>query len=230
MTGKLLIAFIGGILSFFSPCILPVFPSFLCFLTGYKNNRPQNFTLAAVAYVFGFSIIFTLLGASASALGSLLQENMLFLEKASGVLIVLFGIHLTGLIKIPRLEENASFNARSFKSRSFLLNAFFFGIAFGISWTPCIGPLLASILLLSAASQTVMQGSLLLFVFSLGLGIPYIFSAATLGYFESELNFISKNSKYFSFFSGFFLIIIGIIILFGRLEYINSYLLKWFNY
>jgi cytochrome c-type biogenesis protein len=224
------LAFLAGIISFLSPCTLPILPSFLAYLSGTsQEDHAQAQTVArgqmmlsALFFVVGFSLVFILLGASISALGKLLFAYQTTLIKASGILLILFGVFLTGWVKIPFLYRE--FRPLELKSRpAGYAGALAVGFTFGVGWTPCIGPILGAILTIAGTSQGVRQGMLLLAVYSTGLAIPFLLSAWL---FHSLLEFIQKFKKIMRAVhvgGGLVLASMGVLLVTGYFQYLNNY-------
>ncbi|WP_408956402.1 cytochrome c biogenesis CcdA family protein [Natroniella sp. ANB-PHB2] len=211
------IAFVAGLLSFLSPCVLPLVPAYLGYITGSsasKENKTFVFT-RAVGFVIGFSIIFILLGASASYLGQLFIRYRRLLTKISGVIIILFGLHIVGVFEIKLLYRELRANQPQEVSSWF--GSILMGSSFAIGWTPCVGPVLASILLYAGTSQTIGMGVLLLVSYSLGLGIPFLFAAIMVDRFAAAISSFNNFLPVFEKVSGLILIIFGIIIYFNLL-------------
>lgn len=226
-------AFNAGLVSLFSPCLFPLIPVYISFLAGAsieelrQKDKSAYFkkTLVNITFfIIGFSTVFILLGASASFLGQLLQNYRSLLSQIAGAIIFLLGLHLTGLLKIPFLEK--THRAQTKTSAVGIAEALLIGLAFALGWTPCVGPILGSILLYAAAKKTVFQGMLLLAFYSLGLGLPLFLAGLA---FESFLKFFA-NAKNFvrwaSLISGVFLIIFGLLLLTGQLKWLSSFFLK----
>ncbi|MCG5236391.1 cytochrome c biogenesis CcdA family protein [Xanthobacter oligotrophicus] len=180
-------AFLAGLLSFASPCVLPLVPAYLGFLTGTVAGRegqaaPRRRVIAAAAlFVLGFSTVFILLGATASTLGQMLMRHVEALTLVSGVLLVLFGLHMTGLVRIPLLYRQAKIDAAT--TPAGLVGPYLIGLAFGFGWSPCVGPVLAAILMVAGAEASVGKGMALLAVYAAGIGIPFLIAAAFTGPF-----------------------------------------------
>ena len=178
-------AFVGGVLSFLSPCVLPLVPSYLGFLTGMTAEEMQadrrRVFVHALWFVAGFSVIFVVLGATASALGSLLQQYQTWIARIGGVILILFGLYLLGVIRPAFLMRERRLQLADKPIGD--LGSAFVGVAFGAAWTPCIGPILGAILTLAAAQASVAQGTFLLFVYALGLAIPFLLTALALDRF-----------------------------------------------
>jgi cytochrome c-type biogenesis protein len=213
-------AFVAGLLSFLSPCVLPLIPSYITYITGlsFADLQAERTTrqvrnkamLHSLAFIAGFTVIFVLLGASATAIGTFLQEQMGLIRKGGGVLIVLFGMHIAGIFDITMLLGERRINLRN-KPAGFL-GSFLVGLVFAAGWTPCIGPILASILMVAATEETVYQGIALLLVYSLGLGIPFFLSAVALHRFLVFFNRYRRYIRLMEIITGIFLMIVGVLI------------------
>ena len=228
---ELLIAFGAGFISFLSPCVLPLIPGYLSFISGQsleeilEKNKIRLFPL--ILFCFGFSTVFILLGASASFLGQLFLKNSEILRIIAGAIIIIFSLQLVGFINIPLLNLDKRFQARK---SSNILFPYIIGLAFGFGWTPCIGPILGSILALAAIEETLWKALILLSLYSLGLAIPFIFA----GYLTQKFLIISKNFRrninIFSKIGGIILLITGILILTNQLQSIGFYLFNVFPF
>ena len=221
----LLTAFVAGVVSFLSPCVLPLVPGYISFISGMsledlsKGKDRQAVVKQAgfgsIFFVLGFAVVFTLLGASASVAGHFLQSHAYVFSKVAGVIIILFGLHTVGLITIPWLYYEKRIQAGVFSPG--FLGAFLMGFAFAFGWTPCIGPILSGILVLAATQKTLYEGIGLLFVYSLGLGIPFVLTGfginTFLGFFARYKRFIRAGE----IFSGILLIFVGGLVFTNRL-------------
>jgi cytochrome c-type biogenesis protein len=228
-------AFAAGLLSFLSPCVLPLIPSYVTYITGLsfadlKSEHPDHKVrkqtiLHSLIFIAGFTTIFVLLGASATFLGNFLQEHMTVLRKAGGVLIILFGIHVTGIIDIGILlgERRVTLHRKP----AGYLGSFLVGLAFAAGWTPCIGPILASILIVAATEEKVYHGMALLLVYSIGLGTPFFLSSLALHRFLSFFNRYKKYIRIMEIVTGVFLIIIGVLIFSNYLTILSKYISIW---
>src|SRR3990170_4403604 len=185
-------ALLAGVISFLSPCVLPLVPSYLCFITGATLDELSNGDgasvsqqrrafIAALMFVLGFSTVFVTLGASASVAGQSLREHLGVLSQIAGVFIIFMGLHFLGVFKLAILHREARYHHHSRPVG--LLGAYGIGLAFAFGWTPCIGPILATILTIAASEQDVPRGAGLLALYSLGLGIPFLLAAAGVGTF-----------------------------------------------
>ncbi len=226
-----MIAFTAGILSFVSPCVLPLIPSYVTYISGVslekltvgddKGARWGTF-IHSLAFVAGFSLIFIMLGASATMLGQFMAKNQVIMRKIGGVIVVALGIHFTGVINFGFLQQ---YKKMEFAAKPVgYLGSILVGMVFAAGWTPCIGPILASILLYASTSETMGRGIGLLAAYSLGLGIPFILSAIAINRFFRFFNGIKKYMRVISIISGVFLIIIGILIYTNYLTIIAQYI------
>lgn len=191
---SLIAAFTAGLISFLSPCVLPLIPSYLSYLAGttlaeLARTETKGVRLAvlgnAFLFVMGFSLIFVLLGLSASTIGTLLLQYQALLRKLSGVIVMIFGLHMAGVLKLQLLNLEKQFHFRPRKAGP--LSALLLGMAFSAGWTPCIGPVLGSILLLAGNSASLSTGAYLLSAYSLGLGVPFLVAALSWGWFLQGL-------------------------------------------
>lgn len=208
------VAFAAGILSFISPCVLPIVPVYLSNLAGvsaiaYRPGRWHIF-LHALTFVIGFSVAFAALGASVGLLGSVI--SVLLLRRITGVLLVLFGLFLIASHKIPRLNYEVRLTS-SFSKTTGYLQSFLLGLTFSLAWTPCVGPILGGILSLASSSQTAWQGAYLLLIYSLGLGLPFIAAGLAIGIMTPLIKWLNRNGNIISVLSGLLLILIGILML-----------------
>ncbi|MCD6219119.1 cytochrome c biogenesis protein CcdA [Candidatus Calescamantes bacterium] len=223
---SLFIAFGAGILSFFAPCILPLIPSYICFITGLSvselrgiegRNRPmenlRKILLQTILFIFGFSFIFVSLGATASFLGSIISTHEKIIRLVGGSVIIILGLHVAGVFNIKGLEYEKRFHLRS--KPAGMLGSFLVGLVFAMGWTPCVGPVLAGILGLAGVEKTIVRGVALLTAYSLGLGIPFLLTAVAMNLFLNLFGRIKKYFKAISVVSGLLLITIGILIIAG---------------
>lgn len=216
-------AFIAGLLSFLSPCVLPLIPSYITFMSGLtladiktESASPRlrlKLALHSLVFIAGFTTIFVLLGVSASLIGSSLQSYMGIVRKVGGVLVIIFGIHVTGLVPIHLLFGERRLVIKS-KPAGFF-GTYLIGIAFAAGWTPCIGPILASILMLAATEETLSRGFRLLLVYSAGLGVPFLLSSLAIHQFFRFFERFRKFLRLLEVCTGLFLVIVGIMIYFN---------------
>jgi len=231
MVVSLSIAFFAGFISFISPCVLPLIPGYISFICGTTlnelDNKSKNFILKkSIFFSLGFSLVFISLGATATFIGSFLLQNSKILSVGSGVIIIFFGIYLLEIIKVNFLNKNfGNFNVRYSNN---LLFAFIVGVGFGFGWTPCIGPILGSILAFASMEDSIYKGILLLSLYSLGLAIPFVLSSLFIKKFlifsKSVKNYLINIKKI----SGIILIITGVLIVTGKLQILGFYLIEYF--
>lgn len=233
---NILTAFLFGIISFASPCVLPIVPGYLSFISGYSfdemlnSSREQLFkkvTLNSILFIVGFSLIFVALGASATALGKFLIEKIDLFAKVAGIIIVLFGLHMTGIFRIKFLNYEKKFHT---DKKIGPLGSFVAGLAFAFGWTPCIGPVLAAILTIAAQQNTIAQGIVLLSVYSLGLGIPFLITSLSINAFLAFFKKFSKYIRWVEVTGGVLLIIVGILTATNNLTVLSSYFARWFPF
>lgn len=226
-----MIAFSAGFLSFISPCVLPLVPSYVSYITGLSlddlsaaKDLKQMRVIAiknSLLFILGFSSIFMLLGASTTYLGQFFLSKQEIIRQIGGVLIILFGLYIMGLFKFAVLARDVRFH---FKSRpAGYVGSYLIGIAFGAGWTPCVGPILGSILIYASTSGSVLTGIELLGVYSLGLGLPLLLASVGI---QSFLVYFKKTAKYMNWISrasGAFLVLVGTLIFTNSLTYLTSY-------
>ena len=228
---EFLVAFGAGLVSFLSPCVLPLIPGYISYISGQslqnilESKKINLFSL--ILFCLGFSTVFVILGASASVIGKVLLQNSDFLRILAGIIIIIFSLQLIGLINIPYLNLEKRFDAK--ESRNFLF-PYVIGLAFGFGWTPCIGPILGSILALASIEETLGRAILLLILYSLGLAIPFVLS----GYLIQKFLLFSKNFKkninFISKSGGIILLITGILILTNQLQAVGFYIIEIFPF
>jgi len=225
-------AFVAGLLSFLSPCVLPLIPSYITYITGisfsdlkeeHTSKKVRTKTIVhSLLFIAGFTFVFMALGASATYIGSFLQERMDLIRKIGGLLIVVFGIHVTGLVNLSVLLGDR--RIRLNKKPAGYAGSVLVGIAFAAGWTPCIGPILASILMIAATEEKVYQGMLLLFSYSLGLGTPFFISSLAMHKFLVLFNRFKKLIRIFELVTGLFLIVVGVLVFTNSLTAISQYI------
>jgi cytochrome c-type biogenesis protein len=223
-------AFVAGLISFLSPCVLPLVPGYVSLISGagveeLKSQESQllrKVMLNSIAFILGFSIVFIALGAISTEVGQLMARYKSVLARVAGVVIILFGLHLTGIFKINALYTDARLH--SIKGSSTLGGAFLIGFAFAFGWTPCVGPILAVILGFAAAQDSVFKGILLLAVYSLGLAVPFLMTALLMGRFMKFYSGFRRHMQAVEVASGALLIVLGALLVFGRFTIISNYL------
>lgn len=231
-----LAAFGAGVLSFVSPCVLPLIPGYLSYISGVSLDEMQGTGAAAVGvgparrrvlvasifFILGFSFVFISFGAAASALGQYMLERQRLFAKVAAVIVILFGLHTMGVMRIGWLYSEKRMQVDQ-KPKG-MIGAFFVGLAFAFGWTPCIGPILAGILAVAGAQQTVGQGVRLLAVYSLGLGIPFLLTALAINQFFTAFARIRKHYHAIEVVSGLMLCVIGVLIFTDRFTRIATWL------
>ena len=224
------IALLAGFLSFASPCVLPIVPGYLTFITGMsfeqlteRQRSAQLMTSAlikSVPFVCGFSLVFIALGASASAVSGLLRSNLGILKSIAGLGIMVLGLHLAGVLPIPALLRQRGFSKEP--AEPGMIRAFVAGLFFAFGWTPCVGPILAGILAIAATTETLSHGVLLLAAYSLGLGIPFMLSAAFLNGFLSLFKGMKGYLRQMEVAAGMLLVLVGLLIFTDKLSWVSS--------
>lgn len=230
---NLLIAFGAGILTFISPCVLPLIPAYISYITGLsldelKTKEKSNLyhiVLNTLFFIIGFTVVFTLLGASATFLGSIISSYMNILRWVGGIIIIIFGLHIAGISPIKFLYTEKSLSLK--KKPTGFIGSFLVGLAFAIAWTPCVGPILSSILIYAGTQETVKKGIFLLIAYSLGLGIPLLITSLAINLFLKFFNKIKKYFKLIEIAGGIILIIIGILIITDKFILITNWLSRF---
>lgn len=249
-------AVLAGVLSFLSPCVLPLVPPYLCYISGSsledltgrgasqpaatgngKGNDTGNETgsqplqrlkvlLTGLLFVLGFTTVFVLLGATASAAGQVLRNNLPLLAQLAGVLIIVMGLHFMGVFRIAFLGREARYHHQA--QSVGLVGAYFIGVAFAFGWTPCIGPVLAAILSIAGSSESVSRGMALLALYSLGLGIPFLLAALSLDTFLRFFRRFRRHMPLVEKLMGVLLVLTGIMFLTGSMQALSYWLLEQF--
>ncbi len=225
MTPTLPLAFLAGLLSFLSPCVLPLVPSYLAYVGGSAQASRSVLIRNSLLFISGFSLVFIALGASASALGGILRENRTILITFGGVLVLVFGLIMLGLIRLPWLYRDTRPQFKGEASKPW--GALLLGMAFAAGWTPCIGPILGGILTLAGTTATLSQGVLLLGSYALGLALPFLLAALAIGPF---LRFSSGFRRYLPWVergAGALLVIAGLLMVSGTYTSLNTYLIRF---
>ncbi|MBI2903122.1 MAG: cytochrome c biogenesis protein CcdA [Candidatus Methylomirabilis oxyfera] len=224
----------AGLFSFLSPCVLPIFPSYLSFVTGISfgelsgsvaNAKTRRaIILNSLCFILGFSLVFMSLGASFSLLGRLLFDYQQILRRAGGILVILFGLYIAGLLRLPFLTRNIRVELKDRPAG--YLGAFIVGVTFAAGWTPCVGPILGSILLYAGTAKTAGTGVLMLGAYSLGLAIPFFLSALALNRFLDFFDRFKRLMPAVSMAGGIFLIFVGTLLLTNYFTILSAYALR----
>lgn len=227
----------AGLLSFVSPCVLPLVPAYLCFLGGVSLEQltgdeaapvagRRRVVQAAVLFVLGFATVFVALGASASAVSGLLLDNKLWLGRVAGVMIIIFGLHIMGLLRIPAFNIEARVHLEDRPAG--LWGAYLIGLAFAFGWTPCIGPVLATILSVAAREDSLLYGASLLAVYAAGLGVPFLLAALAAGPFMRWMQRMRRRMRQVELATGGLLVVTGLLFVFNSFEVLGFWLLEVF--
>ncbi|MES0880549.1 cytochrome c biogenesis CcdA family protein [Roseibium sp. SCP14] len=229
-------AFLAGLLSFVSPCVLPIVPPYLCYLAGVSvdelkgeaasKNTGRRVILAAIAFVFGFSVVFVALGATASVIGQSIARYYDILSYVAGTIIIVMGLHFLGVFRIGLLFREARIQVES--KPAGLVGAFIMGLAFAFGWTPCVGPVLAAILFVAGSSDTTWHGAGLLAVYALGIGLPFVLAAAFASRFLKLAGRFRKHLGTVEKVMGGLLVLTGLLFVTGQMSAIAFWLLETF--
>ncbi|MCY4006911.1 MAG: cytochrome c biogenesis protein CcdA [Rhodobacteraceae bacterium] len=232
LTVGILIALSGGFVSFISPCVLPIVPAYLAYVSGlsfgeYTAGHARGTALkTAVGFVLGLSCVFLLLGIAATAFGIYFLRHQVLLGQIAGIVIVFFGFHFLGIFRLPILAREARLQFR-IKGGNFV-GAFVLGLAFAFGWTPCIGPVLGTVLSLAAQEESLVQGATLLAFYALGLGVPFILAAI---FIETSINYMQKLKPWMGLIeraTGLLLVAVGLLLVSGQFATISYWLLEAF--
>lgn len=222
-------AFVGGILSFLSPCVLPLVPAYISYMSGVSiedlaagesRQSMHRAGMRSIAFVMGFSLVFTVMGATATSISQALMLHRELIMKVAGTIIVVFGLHMLGVFRIRALYSERRFHLR-IKSVGYL-GAFLLGITFAFGWTPCVGPVLGTILTIAANSGRVTKGAALLAVYSLGLGIPFVLTGFATSHAVGAMNRIKPHFRKIEIASGALLILVGVLIFTAQLQILSG--------
>lgn len=212
-----MISFLEGIITFISPCLLPMLPIYISYFAGGGDGGVKKTLTGAAGFVLGFTAVFTTMGALAGTVGSFLREYQTAVNIVSGLVVVFFGLNFLGVFKVNLFRGgNRPVNTANMG----FFSAVLFGIVFSVGWTPCVGAFLGSALMLASQQGHVAEGTLMLLVYSLGLGIPFLLSAVLIGYLKSTFDWIKRHYKAINMISGGLLVLIGLLMatgMFGRL-------------
>ena len=226
----------AGILSFISPCVLPLVPGYISFISGVSFNDMQasgaaltrsrrQMLITSIAFVIGFSLVFIAAGASASAIGRAVGRYRTIIERIAGLLVIFFGLHLAGIFRIKWLDRDTRIQTSTRPTNPF--GAMLVGIAFAFGWTPCIGPILGGILTIAGSRETVSEGMILLAVYSAGLGIPFILTALAVDKFFAASARIRRHYRMIEYVAGGLLIVIGVLIFTNKFTVLAKAIDRW---
>ena len=218
MWADLPLLFLEGFLAFISPCMLPMLPVYLMYLAAETGHGKKASIVNTKGFVCGFTLVFMALGATATAIGALMNEHRMFLQRASGAIIFIFGLHFLGIFKMGFLDVEKKIDL-ALQKRGGFIGALFFGAAFSLGWSPCLGPFLGSALMLAGSGKTVLQGVFYLFVFSMGLGVPYILAAVFFTNIKGVFQWLKKHGRQIKIISGLVLVFAGLMMIFDLFGY-----------
>jgi cytochrome c-type biogenesis protein len=226
-------AFVAGLASFLAPCVLPLVPAYVGYLGGRTafedtTEEPKKWSVFThgLAFVIGFSVVFILLGIATSALGSILVGARDWIERIGGIVVIIFGLHMTGIWRIPFLQYDTRTQSQPDRNRGYI-SSFLMGIFFSAGWSPCVGPVLGAILTLSLSGGSVLTGGTLLAAYSAGLSIPFLIAALGVGWVTTALRKYGKALHYLEIAMGVVLIIVGLMLFFGLFEQLTIYLTRF---
>ncbi|MFT6025660.1 MAG: cytochrome c-type biogenesis protein [Ascidiaceihabitans sp.] len=229
------IALVAGIVSFLSPCVLPIVPPYLAYMSGVsvsemtdEKSAQRKAIVAALFFVMGLSTVFILLGFAASAFGAFFLQNQTLFAQISGVVIIIFGLHFIGVFRIPFLDREARIDAGDQGGSSF--GAYVLGLAFAFGWTPCIGPQLGAILSLAASEGSVVRGTMLLAIYAIGLGLPFLLAAIFISRAMGVMNRLKRHMVMIERVMGGLLIVVGLALVFGAMSSMSFWLLETFPF
>mgnify|MGYP001815636530 FL=1 len=229
----MIVALTAGIISFLSPCVLPIVPPYLAYMSGVSLNEIEGSqaarrkaVVAALCFVLGLSTVFLFLGFTASAFGAFFLQNQQLFAQISGVVVIVFGAHFLGIFRIPFLDREARIEAGDHGGTSF--GAYILGLAFAFGWTPCIGPQLGAILSLAASEASVARGTMLLGIYALGLGLPFLLAAMFLTRAMGVMNRLKPHMKLIERMMGVLLILVGLALVTGAFSSFSYCLLERF--
>jgi cytochrome c-type biogenesis protein len=243
----------AGLLSFASPCVVPLVPGYLGYLSGTtlgpapagvasgstwplatgnaaRAGQRRKTVAHALAFVLGFTLVFTALGASVGLIGYAVRDLLPYLQKAGGVILIAFGLHTMGVITLPFLYREMRVDARRVPRHWGYLSSLLVGAIFGAGWTPCVGVVLSGILTMAATSATVSRGATLLLTYSLGLGIPFLLSALAIDRAQGILRRLNRRARLVEVASGALLIVMGLLVFGNVLQLMSAYFYRWFGY
>lgn len=223
------LAFGAGFISFISPCILPMVPAYIMYITGSSSEEDVNkrrllALKRTLAFVLGFTIIFVIMGSSATLLGKLFIRNRNIFSRISGIIIIIFGLNMMGIIKLKLFSSKLNISAP--KKISGSLSSMIMGMAFAAGWTPCFGPVLASILIFAGGADTISRGIVLLLIYSLGMAIPFILTSLFINVFDRFLNNGGKFFEYMPKIAGAIMVIFGMLVFFNKVINISRLLIN----
>ncbi len=229
------VAFGAGLVSFFAPCVIPLLPAYIGYVTGVstKELKEKGYTpfrkkmvVSSLLYILGFSLVFVLLGTAAASVGIIFRRYDFVIQRVGGLIILILGLEFAGILNIPFLARTKQFSVPSWTKKLGDARAFFIGIVFATAWTPCVGVVLGSILALAAVTGTAIQGASLLFVYSLGISVPFMIVSLTLASAPKYLSFVNKHIGTIARGAGIILAVLGLLLLTNTYRFLNSWLFE----
>lgn len=230
-----LVAFGAGLVSFFAPCVVPLIPAYISYVTGVSVRDLQTFgygpfrkkiLISSIFYILGFSLVFVILGTAAAGFGGVLRRYDFIIQRVGGFIIIVLGLEFAGFLNIPFLARERKFTLPLWVNKLGNFKSFLIGIVFATAWTPCVGAVLGSILTLAAVSGTAAQGALLLFVYSLGISAPFLIVSITLASAPKYLKFVTHHIGFISRLAGIILVVLGALLLTDTYKYLNGWLFE----
>ena len=206
------IAFLEGIITFISPCLLPMLPVYISYFAGSKDTSTAKTLRNALAFALGFTTVFVAMGALAGTLGSFLSKYQVIVNIVTGLVVIFFGLNFLGVFKLNIFK---GINSNMDKENLGFFSSLLFGIVFSVGWTPCVGAFLGSALMLASQQGQVLTGIIMLLLYSLGLGIPFVISAVLIDKLKSTFNFVKRNYKIINIICGSILVLVGVLMMFG---------------
>ena len=229
------VAFAAGLVSFFAPCVIPLLPAYVGYITGVSINELKEkgygpyrskMVISSIYYILGFSVVFVLLGTASAGIGIALRKYDFLIQRLGGLIILILGLEFAGILNLPFLARTRQFRLPKWIDTFDNARAFLIGIVFATAWTPCVGAVLGSILALAAVSGTAVKGAALLFVYSLGISLPFMIVSLTLAQAPKYLSFINRYIGLISKIAGILLAILGILLLTNTYRFLNSWLFQ----
>jgi len=232
----IVMAFFAGLLSFLSPCVLPLVPGYISIISGFSLDQlkgkvhdaslKRSVMLSSVMFILGFTISFVALGATATAVGKLLLTRMPYLRVIAGIIMIVFALHVLGIFRIKALYQDTRMH--SLQTSGGMIGALVLGFVFALGWSPCLGPILSGVLGLASEQETVVRGMFLLFVYSAGLGVPFLLTSLGLNRFLSFYNRFKRHFRALEIVSGILILGVGVLILTDQMTRLNSYF-QWMS-
>lgn len=221
-----IVAFTGGLVSFFAPCVVPLLPTYVAYIFGIGVKDKAKVIEASIFYLLGFSLIFVFLGAFSASIGALLRSFDFWFIRLGGVILILFGLETLGLFYIPSPAFVSKPTVPGFVRSITALRSFFLGVIFSLVWTPCIGPILGSILLLAGSTRDALSGAFLLFIYSLGISLPFLIISIFIARSRTLLTRLTRITPVIAKIAGVLLIIMGGLLLTDTFKYLNSWIFE----